>query len=52
MPSVMAGAGFGTAFGACEGFGVKKLEMVCCLLLWDNPCDDWLLFGAIGDVWG
>jgi len=40
-------AGFGAAFGVCDGLGVKKLDMVCCLPLCDRPCEDWLLLGAI-----
>jgi hypothetical protein len=45
-------AGFGGALGVCDGLGVKKLEIVCCLLLCDNPCEDWLLLGAMAIVRG
>jgi hypothetical protein len=45
-------AGFGGALGVCDGLGVKKLEIVCCLLLCDSPCEDWLLLGAMATTGG
>jgi hypothetical protein len=42
-----AGAAALEVAAACDGLGVKKLDMVCCFVFWDRPGWGGLLFGAI-----